>query len=335
MNKALREIIILALKRVARVVVSILPEPAMPRTRWLEALPGEIHYAIFDYLQFTTLKNVSCVSKCLRTMVLPLVFRHIVVKFSQSSLDCLNDLAASNLRHLVTSLEFQACGITKDEVLPDRSSYLRTGSETAAREPLVYHDTTRHGKDRAQCVQADTEQAISSLLALPRLKRLEIMLHQPEISAESLVDVQGLYALCQDKKYNVTGLCILLRGLGRARRQQGLNLESVCLSNLTYPAFSTDGQRGELAECLWRLLDGVPFLELTGDGFPLELLCHRDIGLQRLGLQNLTVSFQTLRAYLRTNSRSVRWLDIVEVGLTHLPEGGLGALSLSRLLTRE
>ncbi|PYI36387.1 hypothetical protein BP00DRAFT_421730 [Aspergillus indologenus CBS 114.80] len=89
----------------------------MPPKPWLEALPGEILYAIFEYLELPTLKEMSRLNKRLRDRALPILFRHIAVDFSQGSIACLNDLAGSNLSSFVTSLEFQVSRTTKGDTI--------------------------------------------------------------------------------------------------------------------------------------------------------------------------------------------------------------------------
>ncbi|PYI16643.1 hypothetical protein BO99DRAFT_215753 [Aspergillus violaceofuscus CBS 115571] len=311
----------------------------MPPKPWLEALPGEILYAIFEYLELPTLKEMSRVNKRLRDRVLPILFRHIAVDFSQESIACLNNLAGSNLYSFVISLEFQVSRTTEVNAIPtldDLEPDYHTGSEhkITAEKQLDCFDQSSHRKKRLECEDIDMWQTVQSLRSFPRLRRIKIALHQLDETRVSLENIQDLNTLCQERKYNVTRLCTLFAGITRAR-WRGLDLESVCLSNVTYPAFSTDGERGGLTECLLRLLEGVPFLEVTGGGFPLELLCRRNIGLEKLGLQNLTVSFHTLKTFLRANSGSVRRLETIDVGLTQLPESELKVLSLPQLLTRD
>ena len=72
----------------------------------IELLPNEILYGILKCLYSWEIKRFSCVSRRIRDVCLPSIFRKITCEFSKEGFDKLQALLQSNLRQHVVSFEY-------------------------------------------------------------------------------------------------------------------------------------------------------------------------------------------------------------------------------------
>ncbi|KAJ5183278.1 hypothetical protein N7492_000894 [Penicillium capsulatum] len=73
---------------------------------FLEFFPTEILYSIVKYLYFWEVKSLSCVSRRMRDVCVPTLFRNISFEFSDAGFDVLESLLQSQLRQYVASIEY-------------------------------------------------------------------------------------------------------------------------------------------------------------------------------------------------------------------------------------
>ncbi|GKZ98329.1 hypothetical protein AnigIFM59636_002736 [Aspergillus niger] len=305
---------------------------------FLEALPGEIFCLILDHLHLPAVKEISRVSKLLRERCLPFIFGDVILDFTEGSFARLDNVRESRLCHFVTSLGFKlgrAKAVHYATGFPHLGPVSTAGDVVKPAESMhiTFPNAALWVANQSSIGDADMQRAINFLVSFPRLQKVTIRIQKKDDASVPLQDPLGLYTLCQDRKYNVTQVCTLARGISSSR-QQGLDLRGICLSNLFYPAFSTNSERSELAECLEHLLRDISSIQVAGDGFPIELLCRHSIGLQQLDLKSLRMSFGTLKSFLHTNSQSVRILEIFDVVLTQMPDCGPNSLPMQQFLTR-
>lgn len=74
----------------------------------LERLPTEIIRDVVDNLTFWDITELSCVSRRLRKVCLPSLFRRVKFEFSQSGFDKLQSLLKSDARHHVVFFTYDA-----------------------------------------------------------------------------------------------------------------------------------------------------------------------------------------------------------------------------------
>ena len=72
----------------------------------LESLPTEILRAIIDHLPLKDVEQLSCVSKRLREVCLPSLFRRVKFEFSQAGFEQLESIVESDVRYHVVSFTY-------------------------------------------------------------------------------------------------------------------------------------------------------------------------------------------------------------------------------------
>lgn len=151
----------------------------------------------------------------------------------------------------------------------------------------------------------DIDVLSSVLAALPRLTEIELNFCQ-SIDEPQWVDSYLSLGMTAKEMSNTHHLQTLTKALQK-RSELRDSLVTIELSSMELPYFSPwetprfPGLSGAL-ECLLELCTA---LRITGGSAPLELLSHTTVKIRQLILGHLTIQFETLREFLKTNRQTL------------------------------
>ncbi|KAJ9315767.1 hypothetical protein DTO271D3_4023 [Paecilomyces variotii] len=266
---------------------------------FLELLPTEILYDIRDLLQIQDIKHLSCVSKKLRQICLPLLFHEVKFRFSKPGFDELRSFIESEVRHYTVSFTYVAPQLLRPEILDFEywTSNLftfqthRYVEEAKELYDLKYHDgecpsymviydrLQKICEEQRGIINTDTDIAVlsSALQKLPKLAELRVDFCRPVQKGDWLQSYLDLDMTMGEKSYE-HHLKVVSKAIWIANGS-GVPLRTVCLSQLQLPYH--DGRKeeqypGRFLETLRVLLDRIENLRLDR--------CNFLLGFSRAGL---------------------------------------------------